>query len=186
MVMDILVPVSPSGTGNTLRSLMDCFCAVTTAAPWSTICLKRAPLICSFIGHFPPLQGHVIDADVDSSDFHAGISGHDIPHLVHNGAAHRREVDAVFHDDVELNGDGIILVVDDADALAHGLSAQQMHQTVRHGAVCHPLDAVEVCGGDDGDAGKDGAADGDIAQIGFKLNHGNVLSILVWFARGTD
>ncbi len=28
MVMDILVPVSPSGTGNTFRSLMACFWAV--------------------------------------------------------------------------------------------------------------------------------------------------------------
>ena len=33
MVMDILVPVSPSGTGNTFRSLMACFWAVMAAAP---------------------------------------------------------------------------------------------------------------------------------------------------------
>ena len=34
----ILVPVSPSGTGNTFRSLMRCFSARMAAAAWMTIC----------------------------------------------------------------------------------------------------------------------------------------------------
>ncbi len=38
MVRLILVPVSPSGTGNTFRSLMCCFWALMAAAAWMTIC----------------------------------------------------------------------------------------------------------------------------------------------------
>ena len=45
MVMDILVPVSPSGTGNTFKSLMACFWAVMAAAPCRIICLNSAPVI---------------------------------------------------------------------------------------------------------------------------------------------
>ena len=37
MVRDILVPVSPSGTGNTFSSLMLCFCAPMEAAAWMTM-----------------------------------------------------------------------------------------------------------------------------------------------------
>ena len=40
MVRLMLVPVSPSGTGNTFRSLIFCFCRVMAAAPWSTMCLN--------------------------------------------------------------------------------------------------------------------------------------------------
>ena len=47
MVRLILVPVSPSGTGNTFRSLMACFSRVIQAAPKATICLKAPPLIFS-------------------------------------------------------------------------------------------------------------------------------------------
>ena len=41
----MFVPVSPSGTGNTFRSLMACFCWVIQAAPKTIICLKTPPLI---------------------------------------------------------------------------------------------------------------------------------------------
>ena len=52
MVRHILVPVSPSGTGNTLRSLMVCFCWAMHAAPKATICLKAPPLILSVMSYF--------------------------------------------------------------------------------------------------------------------------------------
>ena len=38
MVRLMLVPVSPSGTGNTFRSLICCFSALMEAAAWMTIC----------------------------------------------------------------------------------------------------------------------------------------------------
>ena len=53
MVMDIFVPVSPSGTGNTFRSLMACFWAVMAAAPWRIIRLNSAPVICSVMSGPP-------------------------------------------------------------------------------------------------------------------------------------
>ncbi len=37
MVRDMLVPVSPSGTGNTFRSLMACFWTLMEAEPWITM-----------------------------------------------------------------------------------------------------------------------------------------------------
>jgi len=40
MVRLMLVPVSPSGTGKTLRSLIFCFCRAMAAEPCSTICLN--------------------------------------------------------------------------------------------------------------------------------------------------
>ena len=45
MVRLMLVPVSPSGTGNTFRSLIFCFCRVMAAAPWRIISLNWIPLI---------------------------------------------------------------------------------------------------------------------------------------------
>ena len=49
MVRLMLVPVSPSGTGNTLRSLISCFWAAMHAAPNSTICLKVLPFTVSIM-----------------------------------------------------------------------------------------------------------------------------------------
>ena len=96
---------------------------------------------------------------------------HFVAHLAHDGAAHGRDVHAVLHDDVELDGDGVVVIVGDADALAHGLAAEQMHQTIGHGAVGHALDAVAVGGGQTGDAGEDSAADGNIALSRLEFDH---------------
>ncbi|CAN3972874.1 Transcriptional regulator, AbrB family, partial [Dysosmobacter welbionis] len=85
-------------------SLMACFWAVMTAAPWSTIRLNSAPVICSFICLVPPSQGHGIHAHVHVLDGDAGVPGDDIAHFIHDGAADCGEIDAVFHDDVELDG----------------------------------------------------------------------------------
>ena len=49
MVRDILVPVSPSGTGNTLSSLMLCFWALMAAEAWTIMRWNNAPSIQSII-----------------------------------------------------------------------------------------------------------------------------------------
>ena len=49
MVRLMLVPVSPSGTGKTFRSLMVSRSRVMQAAPKRTICLNTLPLILSVI-----------------------------------------------------------------------------------------------------------------------------------------
>ena len=163
MVMDILVPVSPSGTGNTLRSLMACFWAVMAAAPCRTICLKSAPVISLLILQPSSSQDHGIYEHVHSADLRAGVLIHHVAYLIHNGAAHCGNIDAVFHDDVEFNGNGLVLVVDHVDTLAHGFPPQQVNQTVRHGAVGHALHAEAVGGGHAGDVGKNSAGDGNLA-----------------------
>ncbi|EJX02095.1 hypothetical protein EVA_09799 [gut metagenome] len=48
MVMDILVPVSPSGTGNTFSSLSACLLISIAAAALIIILRKSAPLITCF------------------------------------------------------------------------------------------------------------------------------------------
>ena len=55
MVRLILVPVSPSGTGKTLRSLMLCFSLAIEAAPKISISWKTGPVMVSCIGKVPPL-----------------------------------------------------------------------------------------------------------------------------------
>ena len=69
------------------------------------------------------------------------------------------------------NGDGVIVMIGDADAFAHRFPAQQMDQAVRHAAVGHALDAEAVGSGGAGDAGEYGAADTDLAPLGLDLNH---------------
>ena len=175
-VSDMLVPRIAIGHGKDVQVVDGLLLGRDDAAPWSTIRLNSAPVICSFICLVPPSQGHGIHAHVHVLDGDAGVPGDDIAHFIHDGAADRGEIDAVFHDDVELDGDGVVVVISDADALAHGLPAQQMHQAVRHGAVGHALDAEAVGGRHAGDVGEDGAADGDIAVVRLELNHENVLS----------
>ncbi len=49
MVRDILVPVSPSGTGNTFSSLMACFWALMEAEACTTMRWNSAPSMISTI-----------------------------------------------------------------------------------------------------------------------------------------
>ena len=91
--------------------------------------------------------------------------------LAHNGAADRGNIDSVFHNDVQLDGNGAVLVIGDLHALAHGFPPQQVHQAVGHTAVGHALDAEAVGGCRAGDGGEYRAADGNLALIGSDLNH---------------
>ena len=101
---------------------------------------------------------------MDGSDGNAGDPGDVIAQAVDDGLADGGQVDAVFHDDVELDGDGVILVVGDADTLAHGLPPEEVDETVRHGAEGHALDAVAGGGGHAGDVGEDRVGDRDLAK----------------------
>ena len=83
-------------------------------------------------------------------------------HLAHNGAADSGDVDAVLDNDMQADGDRGVPVVEDLDALAHGLLAQQVDQAVGHRAEGHALDAEAVGGGVAGDVGEHGLADADL------------------------
>ena len=84
-----------------------------------------------------------IHADVNRLHGDAGVETDHIFDLAHNGAADSGDVDAVLHHDVQLDGNGMVIVVRDLDALAHGLRPKQMDQTVRHAALCHALTEEE-------------------------------------------
>ena len=66
--------------------------------------------------------GQLVDVVADFADDRVGHSG---------------EVHAIVHNDVQLNGDGIVLVEEDANALCHGFVSQQVNQTVFLGAGSH-------------------------------------------------
>src|SRR5699024_9876267 len=101
-------------------------------------------------------------ADVHRFYLHAGGLADHIAHFAHDGPAYRHQIDPVFHDDVQLDGDGAVLVVIYLHALGHGLPLEQVDQPVRLGPDGHALDAVAVGGGAAGDGGEDLAADADL------------------------
>ena len=90
---------------------MACFWAVMAAAPCSIICLNSAPVISLFILCRPPhriMESTNTSTALAPSD--AGVLVDHIPYLVHDGAAHGGNIDTVFHDDVQFNGNGLVLV----------------------------------------------------------------------------
>ena len=117
----------------------------------------------------PEQQGPEDEGRVSHSVIPLAIGG--VAQAVDDGFADGGQVDAVFHDDVELNGNGFVLVIDHVDALAHGLPPQQMDQTVRHGAVGHALHTEAVGGSHAGNVGKNSAGDGDLALFRMKFQH---------------
>ena len=72
---------------------------------------------------------------------------------------------------VQLDGNGVVLVINDLHALAHGLRTQQMDDAVGHAAVGHAFHAEAVGGGGAGDGGENGVADADLALIRKDFNH---------------
>ena len=116
-------------------------------------------------------HGDGIHADIHRFDGDAGVEVDHILDLAHNGSADCGDVDAVFHDDVQLDGHGAVIIVCDLDTLAHGLGPQEMHQPVSHAALGHALDAEAVGGGRAGDGGEHGVADGDLAVFGGDFYH---------------
>src|SRR5699024_6078247 len=105
---------------------------------------------------------HRVYAHVHALDGDAGVLADLILDLTHDGAAGGGDVDAVLHDNMQADGDGVVLVVDDLDALAHGLLAQQMDQAVGHGPEGHALHAEAVGGRVAGDIGEHRVADADL------------------------
>ena len=57
MVMLMLVPVSPSGTGKTLSSLICCFWELMEAAAWITIWASDAPSMVPLMSNVPFYDG---------------------------------------------------------------------------------------------------------------------------------
>src|SRR5699024_9900554 len=146
------------------------------AAAWITAWAKDAPSMLSLMSVVPSFRwaragsadDHGVDAHIHAAHLGAGGAADDIANLAHDGAAHRHQVDPVVHHDVQLDGDGGVVVIGDLDALSHGLPAQQMHQAVGLGAHGHAFDAVAVGGRRAGDVGENVAADGDLALFGLK------------------
>ena len=85
----------------------------------------------------------------------------------------RDRVYTIVHDNMQLDGDGAVLVVNDLDALGHGFPPEQVNQAVRLGAHGHSLDAVTAGGDGTGDIGKDLASNADLTFVGLYL-HGTL------------
>ncbi len=93
-----------------------------------------------------------------------------------------RNVHAVLDDDVQLDGDLMVVVLRDVDALAHRLAAQQVDDAVRHGAVGHALHAEATRRRRAGDARERGVAHEDAALFVFQFYHirASFLQSCVW------
>ena len=128
------------------------------------------------------LHGHAVDADIHAAHDRAGILGDKVTHLTDDGLADRRNVHAVLDDDVQLDGDLMVVVLRDVDALAHRLAAQQVDDAVRHGAVGHALHAEATRRRRAGDARERGVAHEDAALFVFQFYHirASFLQSCVW------
>ena len=126
----------------------------------SVNCLNHGALYPLGIGH------NRVNADIHALDGDSGVLADLVLHLAHNGAAGGGDVDAVFHDDVEPDRHSVVLIIYDLDAFAHGFLAQEVDQTVSHGAERHALNAEAVGGGVAGNVGEYGVADTDLAFVG--------------------
>ena len=102
---------------------------------------------------------------------HARGLGDEIADLADDGGRDRAEIDILVDHDVQVDGEGIVGVERDLDALAHGFLAQQMHKPVRHGAHSHALDAEAVGRGEAGNIGIDSAVDRDLADVCIHTDH---------------
>src|SRR5699024_5740036 len=155
MVMDILVPVSPSGTGNTFSSFSACLFISMAAAALIIILRKSAPLMICF-NSFPSeflTDHHRIDIHVHGTDFRSRALGNHITELGKYGGAHGAGVGVVVDDGVQINGNGIVLVEVNPDALSHGFLAQQVVNTIGNTAGSHALDTEAVGRGGTNDVG---------------------------------
>ena len=62
-------------------------------------------------------DNHGIDVDIDCFDLGAGGFGDDIAYFVNDGASDGRDLDAEVDDDVQVDGDRLVVVEGDADPL---------------------------------------------------------------------
>ena len=113
MVIDILVPVSPSGTGNTFNSLIHSFFASKFFAPAKKALARTLAFIVvistlksSLINH-----AYAFDVNVNFLDLHSGKFLNLILHGLDQVIGNRADADAVLsYDNMKINRDFIVLI----------------------------------------------------------------------------
>ena len=96
------------------------------------------------VAHARLVNGNRVNKDVDGTDLRAGGLCDEIADLLDDGRGNGADVHALVHHDVQVDGNGIVILERDAHALAHCLLAQQMDKPVGHGPDRHALDAEAV------------------------------------------
>ena len=72
---------------------------------------------------------------------------------------------------MQINGNGVVVVELDVNTLGIGLLAEQMVQTILHGAGCHALNTKAIGSGGAGNVGVHTGADDDAAIFVFVTDH---------------
>ena len=116
---------------------------------------------------------HRIHADGDAAHFNASQAIDIVLDLALDGAADRHQIDAVIHDDIQFDGDGLVIILGDLYTLGHGLPAEQVDQTVGLGTEGHTFHAVAAGGHRASNIGKDVAGQADPALFGL-YSHGTL------------
>ena len=114
---------------------------------------------------------HGIDINIYGPNLGAGAVGHHIANLGNNGSAHGVQVYVVVHDNMQINGNGVVLVELDMHALAHGFPAEQMVQAVGQAPGSHALDAKAVDDSGADNVRVDAGADIDASVFIFVTDH---------------
>src|SRR5436309_5303789 len=127
-VSSMLVPVSPSGTGKTLRRFTSSWLPASHVRLPSSARLKTwpsTPLTLTAIRVSGTLFANALNVDVDLDDGHVdGSLDLELDGLL-QVVRHLRDPDAVLHDHVHVDGQAV-LELEDVDALVHVLAAQQL------------------------------------------------------------
>lgn len=75
---------------------------------------------------------HCVHKYMDCRNLSTGDLANDIADFIDDRIRQRCDVDAVLYNNVQINGKRVILIVVHQNALAHGLLAEQMDQSVGH------------------------------------------------------
>src|ERR1700736_1685670 len=157
-------PVSPSGTGNTLRSLISCWFASSQASALSSPASACGPPTsrngvrstlkpdgAGSVALTVRLPVYALHIHVDREHGQAQGLLDVIPHRTHQVVRDLADARAVLSDDVELDDDAARLDLD-LDPAVHVLAIQALCNAVAQSARGHAHDAVRLTGGvpDDG------------------------------------
>src|SRR6202011_3138980 len=151
-VRSMLVPVSPSGTGKTLRASTSSRLTVSQASEPSRASLNKRPLH-SVMGMVAapvrlgisaaatPADMDTLDVDVDFHDRESEGALDRIPDGVPEVVGHLRDPRAVLHDDVQRNAEPTLTHLD-LDAPMQFVAVQALGQAISQAAGSHGDNAV--------------------------------------------
>src|SRR5450759_620038 len=131
IVSDMLVPVSPSGTGNTLSLLTSSLRSLSAEAAASIRTWNDGPL--RSLMHALPFGSladfDALHVDLDGLDLDLGVGGHHVLHAVGHVVTHLGQVRAVLGDDIEVDAHSVANALD-CDSPAKLVEREKLRDTV--------------------------------------------------------